>query len=126
MEVLKLGVQSELQTQAYTTATAKRDPSASATYTAAHGNTGSLTHQGRPGIKPATSRFLVRFISTAPQWELQNAEILETANTWLSSTQKWQQCLTANKGRKTTKYSCVLIMRAGGKKAQKGKEKEWS
>ena len=35
----------------------------SATYTTAHGNAGSLTHWARPGIKPATSWFLVRFIN---------------------------------------------------------------
>ena len=34
----------------------------SSTYTTAHGNTGSLTHWVRPGIEPATSWFLVRFI----------------------------------------------------------------
>ena len=39
-------------------------------YTTAHGNTRSLTHWARPGIKPATSWFLVGFISAAPQWEL--------------------------------------------------------
>ena len=35
----------------------------SATYTTAHGNAGSLTHWARPGIEPATSWFLVRFIN---------------------------------------------------------------
>ena len=34
------------------------------------GNAGSLTHWARPGIESATSRFLVRFVSTAPQREL--------------------------------------------------------
>ena len=34
------------------------------------GNTRSLTHWARPGIKPASSWTLVRFISTEPQWEL--------------------------------------------------------
>ena len=43
---------------------------ASSTYTTTHGNTGSLTHWRRPGIEPATSCFLVRSISTVPQWEL--------------------------------------------------------
>jgi len=33
----------------------------SATYTTAHGNTGSLTHWARPWIEPATSWFLVGF-----------------------------------------------------------------
>ena len=35
-----------------------------------HGNAGSLTHWSRPGIEPTTSWSLVRFISTAPRWEL--------------------------------------------------------
>ena len=36
---------------------------ASATYTTAHSNAGSPTHWVRPGIEPATSWFLVRFIN---------------------------------------------------------------
>ena len=47
MEVPKLGVKSELQLQAYITATATSDPqirTVSATYTTAHGNAGSFTH----------------------------------------------------------------------------------
>ena len=43
---------------------------ASVTYTTAHGNTGSITHGVRPGIKPASSWILVSFVSTAPQLEL--------------------------------------------------------
>ena len=35
-----------------------------------HSNTRSLTHWGRPGIEPATSWFLVGFVSPEPQWEL--------------------------------------------------------
>uniref|UniRef100_A0A4X1UAF3 Uncharacterized protein n=1 Tax=Sus scrofa TaxID=9823 RepID=A0A4X1UAF3_PIG len=42
----------------------------SATYTTAHGNTGSLTHRARPGIEPETSWFLVRFVSAESQQEL--------------------------------------------------------
>ena len=42
----------------------------SATYTAAHGNAGSLTHWARPGIEPASSLILVRFVSAEPWWEL--------------------------------------------------------
>ena len=48
----------------------------SATYTTVDGNAGSLTHWVGPGIKPATSRFLVRFISAVPWWELPNTCIL--------------------------------------------------
>ena len=44
MEVSRLGVESELQLPAYAAATATSDPSASATYTTARGNAGSLTH----------------------------------------------------------------------------------
>ena len=43
-EVPRLGVKLELQLPAYTTATANRDLSRSATYTTAHGNAGSPTH----------------------------------------------------------------------------------
>jgi len=48
MEVPRLGVESELQLLAYTTA---------------HGNAGSLTHGARPGIEPRTSWFLVGFVN---------------------------------------------------------------
>ena len=41
---------------------------ASATYTTAHGNAGSLTHWARPGIKPTSSWMLVRFVS-AELWQ---------------------------------------------------------
>ena len=44
----------------------------SATYTTAQGNTRSLTHQARLGMEPATSWFLVAFVSTAPRRELLN------------------------------------------------------
>ena len=42
----------------------------SVTYTTAHSNEGSLIHWARQGIKPATSWFLVGFLSAEPQWEL--------------------------------------------------------
>ena len=51
------------------------------TYTTAHGNTGYLTHWARPGVKPATLCFLVRFISTAPQWKHLSIH-LYTCNFW--------------------------------------------
>jgi len=41
----------------------------SATYPTAHSNAGSLTHWARPGIKPETSWFLVRFVNhCAMKW----------------------------------------------------------
>ena len=52
MQVSRLGVETELQLPAYTTATATRDPAVSMTYTTADGNTRSLTHRARPGIEP--------------------------------------------------------------------------
>ena len=70
MENPRLGVKSELQPLAYTTATATQDPSRSSTYTTAQGNTGSLTHLVRPGTEPPPSWLLVRFVSTTSQWEL--------------------------------------------------------
>ena len=48
----------------------------SVTYTKAHGNAGSLTQRARPGIRPASSWILVRFVSAEPQWELLNNFIL--------------------------------------------------
>ena len=48
----------------------RRIRATSATYTTAQGNARSLTHQARPGIKPATSWILVEYVSTVPQREL--------------------------------------------------------
>ena len=42
----------------------------SVTYTTAHDNARSLTHQSRPGIELASSWILVRFVSAEPRWEL--------------------------------------------------------
>ena len=42
----------------------------SATYTMTHGNSRSLTHWVRPGIKPMSSWTLLGFITTEPWWEL--------------------------------------------------------
>ena len=70
MNVFRLGVELELQLPAYTIASAMIVQAVPATYTTAHGITGSLTHWVRPGIEPTTSRFLVGFISTVPWQEL--------------------------------------------------------
>ena len=43
---------------------------ASATYTTAHSNTGSLTHWVRPWIEPASSWILVGFVTAEPQRKL--------------------------------------------------------
>ena len=50
----------------------------SVTYTTVHGNTRSLTHWSSSGIKPTTSWFLVRFVFTAPRWELQSSSFLNS------------------------------------------------
>ena len=55
-----------------------RDPSV--TYTTAHGNTRSLTHRSRPAIQPATTWFLVGFISTAPGRELLQFFLIAVGN----------------------------------------------
>ena len=47
-----------------------------ATYNTAPRNAGSLTHRERPGIKPASSWILARFVSTAPQRVLPQPKFL--------------------------------------------------
>ena len=69
MEVPRLGVESELHLPSYATATATRDLSRVCDLHHSSSNARSLTHWVRPGIEPATSRILVRFISAVPQWE---------------------------------------------------------
>ena len=68
MKVSSLGVESELQLLAYTTATAMQDPSH--VYMEDHGNAGSLTHWARPEMEPVSSWMLVRFVSAEPRQEL--------------------------------------------------------
>ena len=61
MEDPRLGVQSELQLPAYTTA---------------HSNAGSLPHWARLGIEPVSLWILVRFSSSEPPWELSGSTII--------------------------------------------------
>jgi len=65
---------------------------ASATYTTAHGNAGSLTCWLRPWMESATSWFLVGFVSAAPRrelqkiiswWKLINVSIIQIKNLYL-------------------------------------------
>ena len=58
MEVLRLGVKSELLLQTYATTTARPDLSHIWDLITACGNTGSLTHWARPGIEPVSSLIL--------------------------------------------------------------------
>ena len=63
MEVPRLGIESELYSWQPTPQPQQGQIWAvSATYTAAHSNTQSLTHWGRPGIEPATSWMLDTFL----------------------------------------------------------------
>ena len=66
----------------YTTDTQQGIQAASATYTTALGNTRSLTHWVRPGIKPGSSWMPVRFVSAEPQWKLPGANILTKTLAW--------------------------------------------
>ena len=70
MEVPRLGVELEVRQPAYAIAQQCQIRAASVTYITAHGNTGSLTHYARPGIKPASSWIPVRFVSAEPRWEV--------------------------------------------------------
>ena len=45
-------------------------PALSVIYTTAHSNGRSLTDWARPGMEPASSWILIRFVTTEPQWEL--------------------------------------------------------
>ena len=70
MEVPRLGVQLELWPRPTPQPQQWGIWVTSATYTTTHGNARSLIHWVRPGIKPAISWMLVRFIPAEAQWEL--------------------------------------------------------
>ena len=63
MEVSRPGVESELQLTAYTTTIATWDLSHICDLCHSCGNTGSLTHWARPGIKPTSSWILAGFVT---------------------------------------------------------------
>ena len=63
MELPRLGAEAALLLLAYTTAQQLRIQAMSMTYTIAQGNAGSLTYGARPGMEPASSWMLVRFIN---------------------------------------------------------------
>ena len=70
IDVPRLGVKSELSHLPTPQPQQHQIQTSSETYTTAHGNVGSLTHQARPGIEPTTSCLWVRFVSIVPQKEL--------------------------------------------------------
>ena len=89
----------------YTTATAMPDlrpepqqcwiQAASATYTTAHSNTGSLTHWARPEIEPLSSWILVRFIN---RWATMGTPQLLLFKRLMSTTIVTQEALTVQQG----------------------------
>ena len=74
MEVPGPGIQSELQLPAYTTATALPDLSHICDLHYSSWQHQTLNPLSEARIKPTTSRFLVGFVSAAPQWELLDAK----------------------------------------------------
>ena len=86
MEVPRLGVESELLLPAYTTATAMPDPSHICDLHHSSGQWWILNPLSEARIKPATSWFLARFVSTAPWRELLRASISDSLLTpWWES-----------------------------------------
>ena len=77
MEVPRLGVKSELQPPVSTTATAMPDPSLVCDLHHSSRQHWIPNPLRRPGIKPATPRFLARFTSAVPWWELQGTHIFK-------------------------------------------------
>ena len=61
MEFPRLGVESELQQH--------QIQGTSVTYTTAPDNAGSPTHWAKPGMEPASSWIIVRFVTAEPQWK---------------------------------------------------------
>ena len=70
MEVPRLEVEVELQLPACAAATATQDLSHICDLHHSSWQRRSLTPQARPGVKPASSWILVRFITAEPQQEL--------------------------------------------------------
>ena len=72
MQVPRLGVKSELQLPAYTTATATPDPSSVCDLHHSSQQCQILNplSEGGVGVEPETSWILVGFISSLPEWEL--------------------------------------------------------
>ena len=77
MEVPRLGVESEWQLPAYTTATATPGLSCVCALHHSSWQRWILTHWARPGIEPASSWILVGFVSAVPQRELRHYRLLK-------------------------------------------------
>ena len=62
----------------------------SVTYTTAHGNAGSLTHQVRPGIKPTTSSMLVGSITLWATTETPQIYVIQVLGDMEDFIRKWK------------------------------------
>ena len=76
MEVPRLGVESELQLPADTTAAATREPNHICNLHHSSQQCQSLSHWSRPGIEPVSSWIWIRFISAELRWERHKGLIL--------------------------------------------------
>ena len=76
MEVPSLGVESELDLLAYTTAASMPDPSCLCDPHHSSWQRQILNPRARPGMEPAFSWILVGFITAEPQWELSQTALL--------------------------------------------------
>ena len=76
MEVPRLGIKSEIQLPAYTTAMAMPDPNYFCNLHDSHSNARYLTHWAGPGIEPASSWILVGIVTTETQWKLCSSTFL--------------------------------------------------
>ena len=81
---------------------------ASSTHTTAHRNAGSLTHWVKPGIEPATSLFLVRFVSTMPWQELLSLYYQSRIARHSEPTLREQACLSPFCGWKELAHCCTV------------------
>ena len=74
----------------------------------AHGNTGSLTHWVRPGIKPSSSCILVGFVSAEPWRELLTWELYALGAAKNQPNKKTLEILLYRDG---TPKDCILMVR---------------
>ena len=107
LEVPRLGAESELQSPAYATASAKPDLSCVCDRYHNSGQHGIPGPRVRPGIEPASSWILVRFISTEPRQELLSCFVLIPLllfNFWFSYTSLQIPCIMSHC---VNKWNCL-------------------
>ena len=88
MEVLRLGVESELQLLAYATATAMPDLSRVCDLHHRSQQYRILNPLSKPGIEPTTSWLLVRSIIAEPQWNSSGVQFLFSLYTFQITLEK--------------------------------------